>query len=87
MKDVGVTVGSTVRVLEDGKEIDQVVVLSLDQSGEKTKIEVKSLYLYPGTSHLFGLFGQGWKLLFEGPMAGCEKFFSPKAPFYVLEAI
>jgi hypothetical protein len=78
--------GATMKVLEDGKEIDRVLILSIHRSGETVKVNVKSLSLYPGTEHLFGLFDQGWRLLFEGPMAGFERFFSHKAPFYVFEA-
>lgn len=87
MESTEIMVGSTMKVLEDGKEIDQVEILSVREDGKKTKVEVRSLYQFPGTTHLFGMFGQGWKLLFEGPMAGGEKFFNPKAPLYFLEAV
>ncbi len=88
MEKNGLAAGVKIRIFEKGKAIDEVIVSSVGLKEEsKVVVRIRSLDLYPGTEHDFGLVSEagGWELLFEGPMSSSERCFSQRAPAYVFE--
>jgi len=86
------TVGTKIKMLENGKMIDEGIVRRVGTGNHpaKQEIEVESLKLYPGEKTEFAFIPHndqskhGWRMLFKDPMAG-GRCFSQRAPCYTFE--
>lgn len=70
--------GMRLKMIKNGKKIDEVKVLSV--SGDGCKIEVESLRLNPGDADEYGLVpGLGWRSLYPDPFTGVTCFSKDEA--------
>ena len=86
------TKGMKVKILENGEVIDEAIVRRVGSGGHPPtqEIEIESLGLHPGETTEFAFIRhsdpgrEGWRMLFEDPMAG-GRCFSQRAPTYTFE--
>ena len=93
MEKQHLTKGMKVKILENGEVIDKAIVRRVGTGGHPPtqEIEIESLNLHPGETTEFALIRhsdpsrEGWRMLFEDPMAG-GRCFSQRAPIYTFES-
>ena len=86
------TNGMKVKILEKGETIDEAIVQRVGIGGHPPtdEIEIKSLKFHPGETTEFAFIRhsdsdrEGWRMLFEDPMAG-GRCFSQRAPTYTFK--
>jgi hypothetical protein len=79
-----------INVFRDASEsaVDEGIVKSVKDgsvAGSTRQMEVRSLVLCPGQTHQYGLFSQGWKMLFRHPVTGTYFHSGEKGPVFRFE--
>ena len=93
MEEQRLSTGMKVKILENGKEMDEAVVNLIGIGGWPLaqQIVVESTRLKPGEKTKFAFIQQeslqaGWRLIFKDPMTNTDCF-SQRAPTYDFEPI
>ncbi|MEK7089483.1 MAG: hypothetical protein AAB920_01560 [Patescibacteria group bacterium] len=93
MEEQRLRTGTKVKILENGKEIDEAVVNLIGIGGWPLaqQVVVESTKLKPGIQTKFAFIQQenllaGWRLIFKDPMTNGDCF-SQRAPTYDFEPI
>ena len=83
-------IGMRVRVVREGKTIDEATVERIETDRcppyGQVEVEVKSLILRPGRNQGFGFAQGGWRVLFEDPFTH-QTCFSQRAPTYTFASV
>ena len=82
-------VGAQIKIFRDAgiDPVDKGVVLSIEDSaaGSPRIMEVRSIDLYPQEAHKYGLFPQGWKMVFLDATTGTLAHSGETGPVFRFE--
>lgn len=86
----GLAVDQSVKLLENGKVIDEGILRRVGSGGNpiKPEVEYESQKLHPGEKVEFAFFSDrsGWRYLFEDPMTR-RRCFSQRSPIYTFQPV
>lgn len=79
-------VGARIKMFRDAgiDPVDEGIVLSIEDGSPRT-MEVKSIRLYPQETHKYGLFPQGWKMVFLDTTTGALAHSGETGPVFRFE--